>query len=307
VANSPAQAQDNWPSRPVKFVVHVAAGGGFDLMARILADQLSRQLPHAIVVENMGGGGGTVAARQVARTEADGYTFLFVGPGHASLPYVQKQPAYDPIKDFAPVALVTRFPQVLVAKPDLPVKSIADLIALAKSDPGKLTFGSSGVGGAAHIPAEMFMHATGTKMTHVPFRGNAPAGAALLGGQVDFLFDGIAPQLGNIASDKVRLLGVTTKDRSPYLPDAPAISEVVPGFQYPLWTGVFAPANTPKPIIDKLAAEIAKAVKEPATAKRFADAKLEAVGSGPAEFDAFFREQLKFNEDVIKRAAIQIE
>jgi tripartite-type tricarboxylate transporter receptor subunit TctC len=305
-----SQAQDSqstWPNRPIKFVVHVAAGGGFDLMARVLADRLSQQLPQPVVIENMGGGGGVVAARQVARTDPDGTTFLFVGPGHASLPFMHKQPPYDPIKDFAPVSLVTRFPQLLVVKPSLPAKTLSEFVALAKAEPDKLTFGSSGVGGAAHIPAEMFMHSAGVKMVHVPFRGNAPASAALLGGQIDMLFDGIAPQLGNIATGRVRALGVTTKERSPFLPDIPAIAEALPGYQFPLWVGLFAPAKTPKPIVDRLAAEIGKAMQDPVTRKRYSDVKVEAVGSSAEEFDKFFREQLKFNEDIIKRANIQQE
>jgi tripartite-type tricarboxylate transporter receptor subunit TctC len=302
-----ANAQSQWPDHPIKFVVHVAAGGGFDLMARILADRLSRQLPQPIVVENNGAGAGVVAARMVARAEPDGYTFLFVGPGFASVPFLHKQPPYDPLKDFVPVSLVTRFPQLLVIKPSLPAKDLREFIALAKSEPGKLTFGSSGIGGAAHIPAAMFMNLAGVKMVHVPYRGGGPASAALLGGQIDMLFDGIAPQQGNIESGRVRALGVTTKERSPLLPDMPAIAEVVPGFQFPLWTGLFAPAMTPKPIIDRLAAEIGKAMQEPETRKRYNDVKLEAVGSSAAEFDAFFREQLKFNQDVIERAHIQQE
>jgi tripartite-type tricarboxylate transporter receptor subunit TctC len=203
------------------------------------------------------------------------------------------------------VSQVTRFPQLLVIKPSLPAKNLSELIALAKAEPGKLTFGSSGVGGAAHIPAEMFMHLASVKMTHVPFRGNAPASAALLGGQIDLLFDGIAPQLGNIAAGRVRVLGVTTKERSPFLPDVPAIAEALPGYQFPLWVGLFAPAKTPKPIVDRLAAEISKAMQDPATRKRYSDVKVEAVGSSPEQFDKFFREQLKFNEDIIKRANIQ--
>jgi tripartite-type tricarboxylate transporter receptor subunit TctC len=302
-----AQAQSVWPDRPIKFVVHVAAGGGFDIMARILADRLSRQLPQPVVVENNGSGAGVVAARTVAHTEPDGYTFLFVGPGFASVPFLHKQKPYDPINDFTPVSLVTRFPQLLVIKPDLPAKDLKELIALAKSEPGKLTFGSSGTGGAAHLPAELLMHLAGMKMVHVPFRGGGPASAALLAGQIDMLFDGIAPQQGNIAAGRVRALGVTTKERSPLLPDMPAIAEAVPGFQFPLWTGLFAPAKTPKAIVDRLAAEIGKAMDDPATKKRYNDVKLEAIGSSPAEFDTFFREQLKFNEDVIKRANIQQE
>ena len=221
------------------------------------------------------------------------------------MPFLHKQQPYDPINDFAPVSLVTRFPQLLVIKPSLPAKNLSEFIALAKAEPGKLTFGSSGVGQASHLPAELFMHLAGVKMVHVPFRGGGPASAALLGGQIDMLFDGIAPQQGNIAAGLVRALGVTTKERSPLLPDMPAIAETLPGFQFPLWTGLFAPAKTPKPIVDRLAAEIGKAMQDPVTRKRYADVKVEAVGSSPEEFDTFFREQLKFNEDVIKRANIQ--
>ena len=274
-------------------------------MARVLADRLSRQLSQPVIVENNGTAAGIVAARQVAKSDPDGYTFLFVGPGFASVPFLHKQPPYDPIGDFAPVSLVTRFPQLLVIKPDLPAKNLSELIALAKSEPGKLTFGSSGIGGAAHIPAEIFMHLAGIKMLHVPFRGGGPASAALLGGQVDMLFDGIAPQQGNIASGRVRAVGVTTKERSALLPDIPAIAETLPGYQFPLWTGLFAPAKTPKAIVERLAAEIGKAMQDPVTQKRYADVKVEAVGSSPAEFDAFFREQLKFNEDAIRQANIQ--
>lgn len=302
-----AQGQGAWPDRPVRFVVHVAAGGGFDLMARILANRLSEQIGQPVVVENNGAAAGIVAARQVAKADPDGYTFLYVGPGFASVPYLHKQKPYDPISDFAPVSLITRFPQLLVVKPSLPAKNVAELIALAKAEPGKLTFGSSGVGGAAHLPAELFMHLAGIKMLHVPFRGGGPASAALLGGQIDMLFDGIAPQQGNIAAGRVRALGVTTKERSPVLPDMPAIAQTLPGFQFPLWTGLFAPAKTPKAVIDRLAAEIGKAMQDPATKKRYSDVKVEAVGSSPQDFDKFLREQLKFDEDVIKHANIPLQ
>jgi tripartite-type tricarboxylate transporter receptor subunit TctC len=302
-----AQAQGAWPERPIKFVVHVAAGGGFDLMARLLANRLGEQLPQPVIVENNGTAAGIVAARQIAKSDPDGYTFLFVGPGFGSVPFLHKQKPYDPLGEFAPVSQITRFPQLLVIRPDLPAKNVAELVALAKSEPGKLTFGSSGIGGAAHLPAELFMHLAGIKMTHVPYRGGGPASAALLAGQIDMLFDGIAPQQGNIASGRVRALGVTTKERSPVLPDMPAIAETLPGYQFPLWVGLFAPAKTPQPIIDRIAAEIHKALQDPATNKRYHDVKVEPVGSSPKEFSAFFREQVKFNEDLIKRANIQVD
>ena len=300
-----AGAQQTWPDRPIKFVVHVAAGGGFDLMARVLADRLGKQLPQPVIIENNGTAAGIVAARQVAKSEPDGATFLFVGPGFASVPFLHKQQPYDPINDFTPVSQITRFPQLLVVRPDLKAKNVSELIALAKAEPGKLTFGSSGIGGAAHLPAELLMHLAGIKLTHVPYRGGGPAGAALLGGQIDMLFDGIAPQQGNIATGRVRALGVTTKERSPLLPYMPALAEALPGFQFPLWVGLFAPAKTPKPIVERLAAEIAKAMQDPETRKRYAAVKVEPVGSTPEQFGAFFREQLKFNEDVIRRANIQ--
>ena len=302
--SSGAAAQDVWPSRPLKFVVHVAAGGGVDLMARILADGLSQQLPQRVLIENMGGGGGSIAARAVAKAEPDGYTFLFAGPGHAAVPAMHKQPPYDPINDFAPVSLVTQFPLVIVIRPSLPAKSLSEFIALLKANPGKHTFGSSGVGGSSHIPVELFKHLAGVDMTHVPFRGGSQSSAALFGGQIDLIIDGLAPQLGNIADGRVRVLGVTTRERTPFLPDVPAVAEILPGYEFPMWVAVFAPAKTPRAIISKLAGEIGKAMQDPATKKRYADIKVDAVGSTPEQLDEFFREQLRFNKDIIKRANI---
>jgi tripartite-type tricarboxylate transporter receptor subunit TctC len=299
------QAQSTWPDRPIRFIVGVAAGGGVDLNARILGDRLNKQLSQPVLIENQGGGGGAIAARAVANAAPDGYTFLFAAPGHAALPYMHKQPPYDPIRDFVPVTLVTKFPLVMVVNPNVKAKNLTEFIDLLKREPGVHTFGSSGVGGSSHIPAEMFVRQAGVQMTHVPFRGNGPSSAALLGGQIDMIVDGLAPQLGNIAEHRVRVLGVTTKERTPFLPDAPAVSEVLPGYQYPMWVALLAPAKTPKEIVDRMAAEVHKAMQDPVTRKRYADVKVEPVGSTPAEFDAFFREQLKFNEDVIRSANIQ--
>jgi tripartite-type tricarboxylate transporter receptor subunit TctC len=300
-----AQAQGSWPERPIKFIVHVAAGGGVDLNARILADRLNQQLPQPVLIENQGGGGGVIAARAVARATPDGYTFLFAGPGHAAQAFMHKQPPFDPTKDFIPVALVTEFPLVVVINPSLPAGTLAEFIAMLKAEPGKHTFGSSGVGGSSHIPVEMFMRQAGVTMIHVPFRGNGPSSAALLGGQIDMIIDGLAPQLGNIAGGRVRVLGVSTKSRTPFLPDVPAVSETLPNYQFPMWVGLFAPAKTPKPIIDRLAVEVAKAMQDPVTRKRYSEVSVEPRGSTPKEFDAFFREQLKFNEEIITCAKLQ--
>jgi tripartite-type tricarboxylate transporter receptor subunit TctC len=303
-ASTIAHAQDSWPERPIKFIVHVAAGGGVDLMARILADRLSQQLPQRITIENMGGAGGAIAARAVAKADPDGYTFLFVGPGHAAIPAMHKQPPYDPIADFAPVSLVTQFPLVVVINPKVPAQNLTEFIALAKANPGKYTFGSSGVGGNSHIPAEMLKHQAGIDITHIPFRGGSQSLVALLGGQIDLVVDGLAPQLPYIADGRTRVLGVTTRERTPYLPGAPAISEVLPGYEYPMWVAVFAPAKTPNSIVNKLSAEIGNAMKDPTTQKRYTDIKVDMVGSTPAQLDTFFRQQIKFNETIIKQANI---
>ena len=299
-----AHAQGSWPDRPIKFIVHVAAGGGVDMNARILVDRLNQQLPHPVLIENQGGGGGVIAGRMVANAAADGYTFLFAGPGHAAQAFMHKQPPFDPIRDFT-VALVTEFPLVVVIKPSLPAGTLAEFIALLKAEPDKHTFGSSGVGGSSHIPAEMFVRQAGVSMIHVPFRGNGPSSAALIGGQIDMIIDGLAPQLGNIADGRVRVLGVTTKSRTPFLPNVPAVSETLPGYQFPMWVGLFAPAKTPKPIIDRLAAEVAKVMQDPLTRKRYLELSVEPRGSAPQEFDTFFREQLKFNEEIITSAKLQ--
>jgi tripartite-type tricarboxylate transporter receptor subunit TctC len=306
LAGGAASAQNAWPDRPIRLIVTSAAGGGIDLMARILADALSRQLPQRVVVENVTGAGGLIATRMVARGEADGHTLLFQGPGHASLPYVRREPGYDVRKDFASVSLVTRFPLVLVTDPKVPAKTTAEFIALAKAAPGKYSFGSSGIGGASHIPMEAFVAQAGLDMVHVPFRGSGQTTAALITGQIHLVVDGLAPQLGHIREGRVQPLGVTTRTRTPFLPDLPAIAETLPGFEFPMWVAVFAPGMTPKPIVEKISSAIAASLKDPATRKRLEDLLVEIVGSTPQELDAFVEEQLAFNKRIIEKAHIQV-
>jgi tripartite-type tricarboxylate transporter receptor subunit TctC len=276
-------------------------------MARILAEPLAQQLSQRVVIENVGGGGGSIGARQVANADPDGYTFLFAAPGHAAVPFMHKQPPYDPINDFSPVSLVAQFPLVVVINPSIKAQTLAEFIALLKANPGKYTFGSSGVGGSSHIPVELFKFLAGVDLLHVPFRGNSQSAAALLAGQIDLIIDGLAPQLGNIAEGRVRVLGVTTKSRTAFLPDVPAVSEVLPGYEFPMWVGLFAPAKTPRGVIDKFSSAVASAVREPTTRKRYTDINVDPAGSTPDEFDQFFREQLKFNADIIKRANIILQ
>lgn len=306
VTASSAYAQSAWPDRPIRFIVTSAAGGGIDLMARILAEGLSRQLPKPVIVENSGGAGGLIATRMVAKSDPDGYTFLFQGPGYAALPYVHSNPGYDVSKDFASVSLVTRYPLVLITNPALPAKTLAEFIALAKASPGKYTFGSSGIGGASHIPLEALKEQAGIDIIHVPFRGSGQTTAALIAGQIDLTIDGLAPQLGNIRTGRVRALGVSTHDRASEMPDIPAMNETLPGFEYPMWVAVFAPGSTPKPIVDKMSAAIVATLKEPSVTKRYRDLMVDIVGSTPAELDKFVGEQLRVNKAIIEKAGIQV-
>jgi tripartite-type tricarboxylate transporter receptor subunit TctC len=301
-----ALAQDTWPDRPIRLIVTSAAGGGIDLMARIMADGLSRQLPKPVVVENNGGAGGLVATRLVVNADPDGYTLLFQGPGYAALPYIHSAPGYDVNKDFASVSLVAKYPLVLITNPSLGVKTLPEFIALAKKSPGKYTFGSSGIGGASHIPLEAIKYQAGIDMVHIPFKGSGETSTALMSGQIDLTIDGLAPQLGNIKSGRVVPLAVSTLERAKQLPDVQTIAETLPGFQYPMWVAVFAPAKTPKAIIDKMSDAVHKAVNDPVAQKRFTDLGVDAVGSNPAELDKFVKEQLAFNKAIIEKAKISV-
>ncbi len=302
-----AMAEQQWPDRPIRLIVPVAAGGGVDLMARLLAEGLSQQLPQRVLVENMGGAGGLMATRLVAKADPDGYTFLFTGPSHASLPYVTPQPGYDVRNDFTSVSLVARFPLVLVTKASSPARTTADFIAMVKATPGKYSFGSSGIGGTSHIPLEAFKFQAGLDMVHVPYRGSGQTTAALLAGEIDLVCDGLAPQLAHIREGRVHPLGITTKERSPYLPDMPTIAETLPGYAFPMWVAVLAPAKTPKAIIDKMSSAIAAAVKSPLLKARYDDLLVEPVGSAPDGLDQFLAEQLAFNKDIIEKANIHIQ
>jgi tripartite-type tricarboxylate transporter receptor subunit TctC len=241
----------------------------------------------------------------VAKAAPDGYTFLFAGPGQAALPALHKHLPYDTANDFVGVSLVAQFPLVMVVNPKLPAKTLPEFIALLKAHPGKYSFGSSGVGGSSHIPAELFKHLAGVDMLHVPYHGNAESSEALVAGQIDMIIDGLAPQLGNIKAGRVRPLGVTTVKRTSFLPDVPAIDEILPGYEYPMWVAVFAPAKTPPAIVNMLSQKIAAAVQAPATKKRYNDIIVDPVGSSPAELDRFFKKQIAFNQQIITDAHIK--
>ena len=300
-----AQAQEAWPDRPIRLIVTSAAGGGIDLMARILADGLSRQLPKAIIVENNGGAGGLVATRLVAKADPDGYTFLFQGPGYADLPFIHSAPGFDVYKDFASVSLVAKYPLVLITNPSLGVKTLAEFIALAKKSPGKYTYGSSGIGGASNIAMEALDRRAGIELVHVPYSGSGQTSAAVLAGQIDITIDGLAPQLGNIS------LIAWFRSRSPRskvaaVTELPTVVETLPGYQYPMWVGVFAPGKTPQDIVVKMSLAINRAVNDPATKERFKELIVDPIGSTPSELQKFVDEQLVFHKKIIEQANIKI-
>jgi len=299
-------AQEIWPSRPIKLVVPLTAGGGVDMMARLTAQHLGDQLGQQVVVENQGGAGGTIAANQVARARPDGYTLIFQSVSAAVVnALVYKNLPYDPIKDLVPVTLAGSFPLVLVANPGVPAKNLGELVALLKANPGTYSYGSSGVGTMPHLAGELFKSMAGVDIVHVPYRGNSAIMADLFAGRVSFMFDGPPTQLGNIQGGKVKALAITTAERSPVLPAVPPVADTLPCYAIPFWTAIFAPANTPKDIVERIAAETRKAMQHPDVVRRYGEIGVTGIGSSPQELDRFWRQQLDYLGKVVKDANIK--
>ena len=304
----PAQAQD-YPTKPVRFVVPFAPGGTTDVLARLLGEKLSASLGQQFVIDNQAGAGGNIGTAQVAKAEPDGYTILMGPVGtHAINQSIYPRLPFDPIKDFAPVTLVATVPNVLVVNPEVPANSVAELIALAKEKPGELNFASSGNGSSIHLSGELFKAMTGVDIVHVPYKGSGPAVVDLLGGQVQMMFDNLPSSAPQIKAGKLRPLGVTSKERSPTLPDVPTIAEAgVPGYEALSWFGVLVPAGTPDAIVAKLQNEIAKALADPAMRERFAELGAVPVGGSPAEFAELITAETAKWAKVVQDAGIKLE
>jgi tripartite-type tricarboxylate transporter receptor subunit TctC len=301
-----AAAQDAYPSKPIKLIVPLAAGGGIDFTARTTAQKLSDVLGQQVVVENQGGAGGTLGVNTVARAAPDGYTLLYHSVTGVVSSVVGKDLPYDWLRDLAPVSLVTRFAPVLIINPSLPAKNLKEFIALAKANPGKFSYGSSGAGTGIHLASELFTSAADVDIVHVPYRGNAGVMPDLLAGRIAMLIDGVPPQVKNIESGLVRALAVTTRTRTSALPNVPTMIEQGVDYEVPYWTAIYAPAPTPRAIVDKLAADIAKAMKDPDVVKRLADAGTEAVGSTPQELDAFNRDQVALYRRIVSDPKLKL-
>jgi tripartite-type tricarboxylate transporter receptor subunit TctC len=300
-----ASAQ-GYPTRPITLIVPYAAGGGNDVMARVAAENMSKTLGQQIVIENRGGAGGSIATRQIAKAEPDGYTLGLGGTGTLAInPTLYGNVGYDPRKDFAPVGLIATSALIVLVHPAVPAKSIQDLIALAKRDPGKLNYASAGSGSGIHLGTELFAYMAGVKLTHIPYKGSGPALTDLLGGHVAIYFSSLPAAIGLVKEGKVRALGVTGPQRSVVFPDVPTVAESgLPGFEAVLHYGIVAPAGTPQPIIAKLNAALRDAVASDDVKKRIATDGAEPLPSTPEEYAADIdREETKWSAIVKKSGA----
>ncbi|MGJ7487363.1 Bug family tripartite tricarboxylate transporter substrate binding protein [Variovorax sp. LT2P21] len=304
----PAFAQSAYPNRPVKFVVPFPAGGPVDTTGRAVAQKLSELWGQQAIVDNRAGAGGIVGAEIAAKLPADGYNVFVCSIHHSVLPSLKPRLTYDIERDFVPVSFGAMFPVVLVAHPDVPVKTVADIIALDKRSPGKLSFGSSGSGGGTHLAGELFNMQAGTRLLHVPYKGSAPAMTDLLGGQVQFMFSDAPTALPQIKAGKVRAIAVASAQRSALLPDVPTVAESgLPGYEAYSWAAFLAPAGTPKDLVQRLSADIGKALGDPQVKQRLYDAGAEAAPTTPEAFGKMLHTEIAKWTKVVRTADIKVD
>jgi len=304
LALKPAHAQ-SWPSRPIRLVVPFGVGGSADVYARYIADRVKDSLG-AVAVENRPGAGATIGTDHVARSAPDGYTFLIMSNTHTANETLLTKRSYDLMRDLAPVAGINIAYNVLVANPSVKAGTIQELIALAKSQPGKLNYASSGPGTPYHIVGEIFRAMAGLQVQHVPFRGSDGARTAVIGGEVQWMFDAIPTMVENVKNGSVKALGVTGPQRSPLLPDVPTIAETLPGFDGPIWIGLMAPAKTPKEIIERMNKEVTAAMTSQAAREWQRKLGSDPMPMTPAEFEAHVRKDIETQRKWITEAKITV-
>lgn len=302
-----AQATGNFPARAVRIIVPVGAGGTVDMIARVVAQGLSERVGQQVIVENRPGASSLVGTQAVAKSPADGYTLLAMANTFVSTPAVVSAPGYDPVRDFTGVTQACRVTMVLVVNPSLPVRSVKELIALAKARPGAVSYASSGNGSTHHIAAEMFSSQTGVKMLHIPYKGSAQSLIQLVGGEVMIFFDQVSTSAPFVAAGKLRPLGVTTRTRSTLFPDVPTIEEAgLPGYEYVTFIGVMAPAGVPRDALAGLHSEITKVLAVPELRKRYLDRGIELETSrAPEEFTAYIKSQVEIAARIARAAGIK--
>ena len=303
-----AMAQ-SWPAKPIRLMVPFPPGGSTDIVARIMAQKLERPLGQPLVVENRGGAGGTLGAAVGAKAAPDGYFLTFGSTStHVVAPSVYQKLEYDPIKDFAPISLVAVSPYLLAVNPQVPAKSVKELVDLMKSQPGKLNYASAGVGSTTHLAMEMLKNVSNTYALHIPYSGNGPAGTALIAGQVEILFGSLPALLPHVKSNRVRAVAVGTPKRSPSLPEVPTVAESgYPGFDASLWLAFMAPAGTPAPIVEQLHREVVAAVSSRETSEALDKAGAEPLTSSPAELAAMVRDGVAKYAKIVKIAGVKPE
>jgi len=306
---SGAAGGQGYPSKPIRIVVPLVPGGNQDIMARAVAEELSKGLGQQIVVENRPGQSAIIGTQAVKAAAPDGYTLLSVAITFARVPAIVKSAGYDPAKDFAGVSLICRIPQVLVVNPGVAARSVQELIALARSQPGGLSYATSGNGSTGHVAGEMFMRRAGIRMLQVPYKGNAQSLVDVMGGQVAMMFDQVSTSAAHIKAGKLRALGVTTLTRSPLLPDVPTLDESgLAGFEDVTWNGYVAPAGTPPEVLTRLHAEIARAVNRPEFRQRYLERGIETRASAsPQEFSAYIKSEAEAFAALAREAGIKAE
>jgi tripartite-type tricarboxylate transporter receptor subunit TctC len=309
-AQGVAHAQDaTYPNRPIKMLVGFGAGGSTDVAARLVSQKMSEILGQTILVENRTGASGMLAAEDVAKSPPDGYTLMMASQTVLAVaPKLYRKVTLDPVKDFAAVAYCGASPLVLVVNPAFPAHTTAEVIAMAKADPGKIIFGTGGVGTTPHIASEMFQYVAGIKMSHVPYRGEAGAINDLVAGQIPAMFANLSAITGQLQAGTVRAIAVTSPQRAPSAPNIPTVAETLPGFAADTWFGIVAPAGTPRAVIDKLNAAAQRALASDDTKKRYADVGMVSTGEGgstPEQLDAYIKSEIAKWSKVIKDANVQ--
>jgi len=307
-AAAPAQSQ-TWPSKPIRFIVPFPPGGGTDVMARAVAPKLGEGLGQQVVVDNRSGAGGMIGVELAAKSPPDGYTLGIATVGQISInPNLYAKMPFDPVKDLAPVTMAGNIFNVLIVHPALPAPSVKALIALARSRPGELNYGSSGTGAADHLSAELFQVMTKTKMVHVPYKGGPLAMIDLISGNLQLMFSTVPTAVGLIRGGKVRAMAITNSNRYPLMPELPTVAEAgIPGFAVNNWTGVFVPAATPPAVITRLNAEFVKVLAMPDVKKRLMDNGIDAVSNTPQQFAAYIRAETAKWASVIKDANVKLD
>jgi len=297
-----------YPAKPVRLIVGQAPGGATDVVARAIAQKLSESMGQTFVVDNRTGAAGSIAAALVAKAAGDGYTGLVISSSYSINPSLYEHLPFDPLKDFAPVALIAEAPFVLVVHPSLPVRSVSDLIAFAKSKTGGLNFASGGTGSSGHLAGELFRHLTGAPLTHVPYKGAGPALVDVIAGQVDMTFASVLSSLPHVRTGKLKALGVTSARRSAALPDTPTIAEAgVKGYATATWYGLLLPAATPAAIIDKLNHEVRKALTAPDLRQRLTSDGAEAADTTPEQFRKYLSAEIVKWRSVVRKAHVHVE